>query len=768
MVLSTKLTRAVGIEHPIIQGGMQWVGTAELASAVSNAGALGMITALTQPTPDALRAEIARCRTLTSKPFGVNLTFLPSITPPPYAEYVTAIIDSGIKVVETAGNNPGQHVLRLKAAGIIVIHKCTAIRHALSSQKLGVDFLSIDGFECAGHPGEDDVPNFVLLAKAAKVLKVPFVASGGIGDARGLVAALALGAEGVNMGTRFMCTVEAPIHHNIKQKIVEADERSTSLMFRTLHNTTRVFKNTVSSEVVSIEKKGNAKFEDVRHLVSGERGRQVYVTGNPDAGVWTAGTVMGLIDDIPTCHALVTRMVEGAEQIIMKRLGGMVVRSKKMDAYSELETASQFSENTTTSAAVSAAIQLDGSVFTCLACHVAFRTAAHQRDHYRSDWHRYNLKRKVAELPPVSMENFAQRLQAQVTKSSEDAAKNEFNATCQACKKSYSSENAYANHLVSKKHKESQVAWDKTQATISFKSVTKSSKPSEATSSFSFSSEQEVPQKEQKKMNWRIELASAQTPESLNAVIDAKIAASVHLDPHKDCLFCESHKSISLEENVKHMAAVHSFFVPDLEYLVDLEGLIAYLGEKISVGNIDKGHCKIDYEDGGEEEVGDFYDFSSTWDDVDGEEDEWEDTDEEADESTNAIVQQKPKKDAADIEDALVTRQARKRAPVISDDGMLLVLPSGKQIFHRNVHVTRTPKNPLPESLAITRAVAANYASMDAVAIRSKIAMRAIEREAVKQNKIVDRSYQRFRAKIGQNANKSTINQHFRSQIGFD
>ncbi|KAI8845586.1 2-nitropropane dioxygenase [Chytridium lagenaria] len=309
MVLKTKLTEALGIQHPIIQGGMQWVGTAEMASAVSNAGGLGLLTALTQPTPDALRAEIARCRKMTSKPFGVNLTILPAISPPPYADYVTAIIESGIKVVETAGNNPGPHVKRFKEAGIIVIHKCTAIRHASPPKK-----------SCAGHPGEDDVPNFILLVKAAKKLSVPFVASGGIGDGRGLAGALALGAEGVNMGTRFMCTVESPIHHNIKQKIVEGDERGTNLMFRTLHNTARVFKNKVSSEVVAIEKRGNAKFEDVKDLVSGQRGRQVFVDGDSDHGVWTAGLVMGLIDDIPTCKVLCERMVREAEEIITNRL----------------------------------------------------------------------------------------------------------------------------------------------------------------------------------------------------------------------------------------------------------------------------------------------------------------------------------------------------------------------------------------------------------------------------------------------------------------
>ncbi|KAJ1548084.1 hypothetical protein HK405_004255 [Cladochytrium tenue] len=327
MVLRTKLTAALGIEHPIVQGGMMWVGVAEMAAAVSNAGGLGLLTGLTQPTPAALKQEIARCRTMTNKPFGVNLTFLPSITPPPYAEYVSVIIESGIKIVETAGNNPGEHVRRLKQAGVTVLHKCTAIRHALSAQKLGVDFLSIDGFECAGHPGEDDIPNFVLLAKAAKTLKIPFIASGGIGDGRGLAAALALGAEGVNMGTRFMCTVESPIHANIKRAMVEADERSTTLMFRTLHNTARVFKNEVAKKVVEIERRpGGAQFEDIRELVSGARGRTVYETGDVDGGVWTAGTVLGLIDDVPTCKVLCERMVADAESIITKRLGGMVAK----------------------------------------------------------------------------------------------------------------------------------------------------------------------------------------------------------------------------------------------------------------------------------------------------------------------------------------------------------------------------------------------------------------------------------------------------------
>ncbi|KAM3583314.1 hypothetical protein VKS41_004228 [Umbelopsis sp. WA50703] len=307
---------------------MQWVGTAEMASAVSNAGGLGLLTGLTQPTPEDLRKEIRRCRSMTDKPFGVNLTFLPAIVPPPYAEYVKVIIEEGIKVVETAGNNPGVHIKSFKEAGIIVIHKCTAIRHALSAQKLGVDVVSVDGFECAGHPGEDDVTGLILLAKAAKTLKIPYIASGGFGDGRGLAAALALGAEGVNMGTRFMCTQESPIHDNVKQAIVKADERNTALVFRPFRNTSRIFRNSVATEVVTRERKPDVQFEDVRDLVSGQRGRQVYTTGNPEFGVWTAGQVIGLIDDIPTCDVLISRMVKDAEDIIRQRLGSMVQPNK--------------------------------------------------------------------------------------------------------------------------------------------------------------------------------------------------------------------------------------------------------------------------------------------------------------------------------------------------------------------------------------------------------------------------------------------------------
>src|ERR1700722_13968999 len=262
-MIKTRFTELVGVEHPIVQGGMQWVGRAELVAAVANAGALGFITALTQPTPDDLTREIARCRELTDKPFGVNLTILPAIKPPPYAEYRQAIIEAGIKIVETAGNKPQEHVDEFKKHGIKVLHKCTSVRHGLSAERMGVDAISIDGFECAGHPGEDDTPGLVLIPAAADKIKIPMIASGGFGDARGLVGALALGAEGINMGTRFMATVESPIHENVKQQIVANDERATDLIFRTMRNTARVAKNAISQQVVELEK-GGAKFEEVR------------------------------------------------------------------------------------------------------------------------------------------------------------------------------------------------------------------------------------------------------------------------------------------------------------------------------------------------------------------------------------------------------------------------------------------------------------------------------------------------------------------------
>jgi NADH:quinone reductase (non-electrogenic) len=313
--MKTRVTELLGIKYPIIQGGMQWVGTAELASAVSNAGGLGILTALTQPTPDDLRKEIARCRTMTDKPFGVNLTILPTINPPPYAEYIKAIIDSGIRIVETAGNNPKDFAGKFKEHGLTIVHKCTSVRHALSAERHGVDIVSIDGFECAGHPGEDDVPNLILVPAAASALKIPVVASGGIGDGRAMAAVMALGAHGVNMGTRFMCTVEAPIHDKVKQALLKASERDTNLIFRTMRNTSRVLKNAVSDEVVALEKTG-AKFEEVRHLVAGARGKVAVRTGEVDAGIVSAGLVVGLIHDIPTCAELLERMVRECRECL--------------------------------------------------------------------------------------------------------------------------------------------------------------------------------------------------------------------------------------------------------------------------------------------------------------------------------------------------------------------------------------------------------------------------------------------------------------------
>jgi len=323
-MLKTRFTEMFGVDHPIAQGGMQWVGRAGLVAAVANAGGLGFITALTQPTPNDLVKEIERCRAQTNKPFGVNLTILPAINPPPYAEYRAAIIDSGVKIVETAGNKPQEHVDEFKKHGILVIHKCTSVRHALSAERMGVDAISIDGFECAGHPGEDDVPGLILIPAAADKVKIPMIASGGFGDGRGLAAALALGAEGINMGTRFMATVESPIHENVKQQMVLNDERATELIFRTMRNTSRVAKNLISTQVVEMERAG-AKFEDVRELVAGTRGKVVYETGDPDHGIWSAGQIQGLIHDVPSCEELIHRIVADAEAIIRGRLGSMLV-----------------------------------------------------------------------------------------------------------------------------------------------------------------------------------------------------------------------------------------------------------------------------------------------------------------------------------------------------------------------------------------------------------------------------------------------------------
>ena len=308
--MKTRVTTMLGVRYPIVQGGMQWVGRAELASAVSNAGGLGILSALTQETPNALAAEIARCRTMITQPFGVNLTILPSVKPPPYADYIAAIIDSGVTIVETAGRSPAEFIERLKRHGVTIIHKCTSLRHALSAERNGIDIVSIDGFECAGHPGEDDVSGLVLIPLAARALRIPVIASGGIGDGRGMAAALALGAEGVSMGTRFCATVEAPIHENIKLALLDASERETNLIFRTLRNTGRVLRNTVSDQVVATEQRpGGCDFEDIRALVSGQRGREALRTGEIDSGLIWAGQVVGLIDDIPSCHALLARMV---------------------------------------------------------------------------------------------------------------------------------------------------------------------------------------------------------------------------------------------------------------------------------------------------------------------------------------------------------------------------------------------------------------------------------------------------------------------------
>ena len=313
--MKTKVTEMLGIQYPIIQGGMQWVGYAELASAVSNAGGLGTLTALTQPTPEDLRKEIARCREMTDKPFAVNLTILPTIKPPPYAEYMQVIFDSGIKIVETAGNNPRDFVPRFKEKGITIVHKCTSVRHALSAERHGVDVISIDGFECAGHPGEDDVPNLILIPAAVRACKIPVLASGGIADGYQMAACLAMGAQGINMGTRFMCTKEAPIHDNIKQALAKAGERDTNLIFRTMRNTSRVFKNKISDEVVALERKG-AAFEDVKHLVAGVKGRHAMTNGDVDGGIVSAGMVIGLIEDVPTCRELIERIVRECREAL--------------------------------------------------------------------------------------------------------------------------------------------------------------------------------------------------------------------------------------------------------------------------------------------------------------------------------------------------------------------------------------------------------------------------------------------------------------------
>jgi nitronate monooxygenase len=323
-MLRTRFTDLFDIEHPIAMGGMQWVGRAPLVAAVANAGALGFLTALTQPTPEELAKEIGRVRDLTDNPFGVNLTILPTMRPPPYAEYRRAIIESGVTIVETAGHKPQEHVGEFKASGVRVIHKCTAVRHALAAERMGVDAISIDGFECAGHPGEDDVPGLILIPATADRLKIPMIASGGFADGRGLLAALALGADGINMGTRFLATQECGIHDNVKQKILASDERDTNLIFRKLRNTARVGKNAVSDEVMDILSRPDSKFEDVAHLVAGQRGKAVMEDGDLDAGMYWAGQAQGLIHDTPTVAQLVDRVVAEARSLVRERLNPMV------------------------------------------------------------------------------------------------------------------------------------------------------------------------------------------------------------------------------------------------------------------------------------------------------------------------------------------------------------------------------------------------------------------------------------------------------------
>ena len=323
-MIETKLTRMLGIQHPIISSGMMRVSTAELVASVANAGALGFLTALTQPTPEKLIREIERTREMTDNPFGINLTILPSVKPVPYPEYAQAIIDSGIKLVETAGRSPEPFMPHFNAAGVKVIHKCTSVRHALKAQSVGCAAVEIDGFEAAGHPGEDDIPSLVLLPRAVDALDIPVIACGGFSDARGLVAALAMGAEGVSMGTRFMATQEAPIHDNLKQQLVAAGELDTQLILRKFRNTARIHKNSVAQKVAEIESREGTEFSDIADLVSGERGYHVLESGEMEYGIWWSGISQALIEDIPTVDELVSRMVSEAESIINTRLTGLL------------------------------------------------------------------------------------------------------------------------------------------------------------------------------------------------------------------------------------------------------------------------------------------------------------------------------------------------------------------------------------------------------------------------------------------------------------
>ncbi len=316
--MKTRITEMFGIERPIVQGGLMWVARADLVSAVSNAGGIGFMTALTHPDAEGLRAEIRKCREMTDKPFGVNLTFLPTLRPPDYPGYIQVCIDEGIRFIETAGRNPEPYMEQIKSAGIKVIHKCTSVRHSVKAEKIGCDAVSIDGFEAAGHPGEDDVTSLILIPLTRDAVKIPIVASGGFADGRGLVAALALGADAMNMGTRFMATKEAPVHQNVKQALVDSDERSTRLIMRTLRNTERVLHNAAADQVLEIESKGNTKIEDIVPYVSGLVGKEMLQEGDMDKGVLSAGQCMGLIRDIPTCRELLDRIMAEAEAILRK------------------------------------------------------------------------------------------------------------------------------------------------------------------------------------------------------------------------------------------------------------------------------------------------------------------------------------------------------------------------------------------------------------------------------------------------------------------
>lgn len=330
MAIQTALTAALGIRVPVVQGGMMWVGLPKLAAAVSNAGGLGILTALTQPSPEALRQAIRETRKMTSNPFGVNLTFLPTMNPPPYEQYAQVIIDEGVKVCETAGGPSAVPIIKLlRQANVYVIHKCTSIRHANSAVKIGANMLSIDGFECAGHPGEDDIGGVVLLARAAQELKVPFIASGGFANGRGLAAAIALGAAGVNMGTAFMVTDEAEIHRNVKEAMIRADERDTIHIFRTLRNTARVYKNAVALQVVEMERRpGGCEFKDIAHLVSGARGKKVYEEGDIHAGIWSCGISVGLLTKIQSCKSFIQEVERDAEKTILE-MTSMVVQPSR-------------------------------------------------------------------------------------------------------------------------------------------------------------------------------------------------------------------------------------------------------------------------------------------------------------------------------------------------------------------------------------------------------------------------------------------------------